>query len=77
MSTTFIWNTGCTAKEPGERSTTPKTETKEEGQSFTADYILKAANCEQPLAATPVVVLVAAAAAASPFRFGAYRVSQP
>lgn len=46
MSTAFIWNTGCTAKEPGERSTTPKTETKEEGQSFTADYILKAANCE-------------------------------
>lgn len=30
MSTAFIWNTGCTAKEPGERSTTPKTETKEE-----------------------------------------------
>lgn len=46
MSTAFLWSTGCTAKEPGERSTTPKTERKEEGQSFTADYILKAANCE-------------------------------
>lgn len=44
MSTVFLWNTGCTAKAPGERSTTPKTGRKEEGESFKAEYILISAN---------------------------------